>query len=255
MRLMLRYVMNQLAQWIKESKSVVAFTGAGISTESGIPDFRSSSGMYTSGPWQGMRPEDILTRRMMRTQPSRVLAFYKERLLRMVEKEPNIAHLALKKLEDLGKLDYVITQNIDNLHNKAGSKNVLELHGNGTRFICSIHCGLTYTYDEFVKMLEKDEKPMCHCQMAPIRPDTVLFDEWLNDDIFDKAYYACKQCDLIIVVGSSLVVQPACRLVDEIPQHAKLVIINKDNTPYDSKADLVIRESCGKVLEEAVANL
>ncbi len=247
--------MNQLAQWIKESDHILAFTGAGISTESGIPDFRSSGGVYTSGPWKGMSPEDILTRKMMRTQPSRVLAFYKERLLRMVEKEPNVAHFALKKLEDMGKLEYVITQNIDNLHNKAGNKNILELHGNGTRFLCSIHCGLTYTYEEFVKMIEKDETPMCHCQMAPIRPDTVLFDEWLNDDIYDKAYFACKHCDLMIVVGSSLVVQPACRLVDEIPEEAKLVIINKDTTPYDSKADLVIHESCGKVLADAIESL
>jgi NAD-dependent deacetylase len=247
--------MNKLAQWIKESSNIIAFTGAGISTESGIPDFRSSSGLYTTGEFQGMKPEEILTRKMMRTKPGLVLRFYKQRLLRMVEKEPNAAHLALKKLEDMGKLSCVVTQNIDNLHNKAGSKNVLELHGNGTRFVCSIHCGLTYTYEEFVKMIEKDEKPMCFCQMAPIRPDTVLFDEWLNDDIFDKAYFACKQCDLMIVVGSSLVVQPACRLVDEIPTTAKLVIINKDKTPYDSKVDLVIHESCGKVLEEAIASL
>jgi NAD-dependent deacetylase len=247
--------MNKLVQLIRESKHALAFTGAGISTESGIPDFRSVNGVYTSGPYKGMSPESILTNRMMKTQPSRVLAFYKERLLRIVEKEPNAGHLALKKLEDMGKLDYVITQNIDNLHKKAGSQKVLELHGNGTHFVCAIRCGLTYTYDEFIKMMEKSEKPMCHCTMAPIRPDTVLFDECLPDDIFDTAYYACKQCDLMIVVGSSLVVQPACRLVDEIPIPAKLVIINKDKTPYDSKADLVIRESCGKVLEEAVENL
>lgn len=247
--------MNKLVQWINDSTHILAFTGAGISTDSGIPDFRSSSGLYTSGLWKGMSPEQILTGKMMKTRPSMVLAFYKERLMRMVEKEPNMAHFALKKLEDMGKLDYIITQNIDNLHNKAGSKKVLELHGNGTRFICSIRCGEHYTYDEFMKMLEQDEKPMCRCQMAPIRPDTVLFDECLDDDTFDAAYYACRKCDLMIVVGSSLIVQPACRLVDEIPVMAKLVIINKDETPYDSKADLIIRESCGKVLEDAVNEL
>jgi NAD-dependent deacetylase len=244
--------MNQLAQLIKDSKHILAFTGAGISTESGIPDFRSSSGLYTTGKYEGMSPETILTRRMMLTKPALVLNFYKDRMMKIVEKEPNRAHYALKKLEELGKLDYVITQNIDNLHRKAGSQKVLELHGNGTRWICGIRCGQEYTYEEASRMIAENEKPMCWCQMATIRPDVVMFDESLPDLTFDKAYYACKVCDLIVVVGSSLVVQPACRLVDEIPQTAKLVIINKDTTPYDVKADLLIRESCGQVLEEAV---
>lgn len=242
----------KLAELIKEAKHIVAFTGAGISTESGIPDFRSSSGIYTTGQFKGMSPETILTRKMMRTKPSLVLSFYRERMMRIVEKEPNRAHLALKKLEDMGKLDCVVTQNIDNLHRKAGSQKVYELHGNGTRWVCSIRCGQTYTYEEACKMMDTEEKPMCRCQMAPIRPDVVMFDEWLDDKTYDASYFACKKCDLLIAVGSSLVVQPACRLVDEIPMNAKLVIINNDKTPYDSKADLVIHESCGKVLEEAV---
>ena len=244
--------MNQLTQLIKEAKHIIAFTGAGISTESGIPDFRSSSGLYTTGQFEGMRPETILTRKMMRTNPTLVLNFYKDRMMKIVEKEPNRAHLALKKLEDMGKLDYIITQNIDNLHRKAGSKRVLELHGNGTRWVCAINCGQEYTYEEACKMITETEKPMCWCQMATIRPDVVMFDESLNDRIFDEAYFASKTCDLMIAIGSSLVVQPACGLVDEIPQEAKLVTINKDTTPFDGKADLVIRESCGKVLEEIV---
>lgn len=238
---------------IRDAQNVIAFTGAGISTESGIPDFRSSSGLYTTGKYQGMSPETILTRKTMRTNPGLVLQFYKERMMRIVEKEPNRAHHALVKLEQLGKLSWIVTQNIDNLHRKAGSKNVLELHGNGTRWICSINCGITYTYEEAFKMLEVEDKPMCRCGMAPIRPDVVMFDEWLNDEIYDTAYYACKKCDLLIAIGSSLVVQPAARLVDEIPQEAKLVIINNDETPYDSKADLVIHESCGQVLEEVTS--
>lgn len=247
--------MNPLTQLIKNSKRILAFTGAGISTESGIPDFRSSSGLYTTGQFEGMRPETILTHRMMRTNPTLVLNFYKDRMMKIVEKEPNRAHLALKKLEDIGKLDYVITQNIDNLHRKAGHRNVLELHGNGTHWICGIHCGQEYTYEEASKMVSETEKPMCRCQMSVIRPDVVMFDESLSDRIFDEAYFATKTCDLMIAIGSSLLVQPACGLVDEIPAEAKLVIINNDKTPYDGKADLILRESCGKVLEDAVNEL
>lgn len=245
--------MNQkLYELVKEAKNIIAFTGAGISTESGIPDFRSSSGIYTTGKYKNHSPETILTRKMMRTDPGLVLLFYKERMMRIVEKEPNRAHFALKTLEDMGKLSWVVTQNIDNLHRKAGSNNVLEVHGNGTKWVCSIRCGEQYTYEEACQMIEKEEKPMCRCQMAPIRPDVVMFDEWLDDKIFDAAYWACKKCDLLIAVGSSLVVQPAARLVDEIPVEAKLVIINNDKTPYDSKADLVIHESCGQVLGEVI---
>lgn len=239
---------TQLQELIEQSNYILAFTGAGISTESGIPDFRSSSGMYGTR-YEGRSPEEILTRKMMRSNPALVLQFYKERLMNVVDKDPNRAHHALKRLTDQGKLKWVITQNIDNLHRKAGNENVLELHGNGTQWLCSIKCGETYTYEEAVKMMEAEKKPMCRCGFAPIRPDVVLFDECLNDDIYDKAYFECKKCDLMIAIGSSLLVQPAARLVDEIPIEAKLVIINNDKTPYDSKADLVIHESCGDVLE------
>lgn len=245
-------MITELTKLIVESKNIIAFTGAGISTESGIPDFRSSSGLYSAGPFSGFNPEDILTRKMMRINPKLVLSFYKDRLMKMVDKEPNRAHFALKRLEDTGKLDYIITQNIDNLHKKAGSQKVLELHGNGTRFMCSINCGERYTYEEFVERITKDEKPMCDCGMAPIRPDVVLFDEWLNDRVFDTAYWATKKCDLMIVIGSSLIVRPACSLIGEIGDTCKLVIINKDETPYDKRANLIIREPCGEVLEEAI---
>lgn len=241
-----------LLDLIKESNYILAFTGAGISTESGIPDFRSVSGIYLTGEFEGMKPEMILTRRTFRTKPDLLLKYYRERLMKMVDKEPNRSHLVLKQLEDMGKLKWVITQNIDNLHRKAGNKNVLELHGNGTHFKCSISCGETYTYEQFCEMLEKETKPMCRCGMAPIRPDVVLFDEALNDEVFDKAYDECGKCDLMIAIGSSLVVAPACTLVGEINPKAKCVIINKDKTPYDSKADLVIRENCGEVLERTM---
>ena len=145
--------MNNLLELVKAAKHIVAFTGAGISTESGIPDFRSGAGIYLKGDFEGYNPETILTRKMLRTKPALVMKFYKERLMRMVDKEPNRAHLALVELEKRGKLDCVITQNIDNLHRKAGTKILWELHGNGTQFRCGIECGLTYTYEEFLKML------------------------------------------------------------------------------------------------------
>lgn len=245
----------KLSELIKESEYAIAFTGAGVSTESGIPDFRSTSGLYTTGEFEGYNPETILTRKMLRTKPDLVLKFYKERLMKMVDKEPNRVHIALKQLEDKGKLKWVITQNIDNLHRKCGTQNVLELHRNGTHFKCNIECGLTYTYEEFLHMLEESPKPMCKCGFSFIRPDVVLFDEWLNDDVFDKAYYETKKCDLLIAIGSSLVVRPACTLLGEISKEAKLVIINKDPTPYDRRADLVIHENCGGVMEETMKEL
>jgi len=244
-----------IAELIKESKHMVVFTGAGVSTESGIPDFRSSSGLYLSGEFEGMKPEQILTRKTFLTKPWMVLKFYKERLMKMVDKEPNRTHIALKKLEDMGKLKTIITQNIDNLHKKAGSKNVLELHGNGTKFKCSINCGERYTYEEFLAMLEKNEKPMCKCGFVAIRPDVVLFDEWLNDEVFDAAYWEAKKCDLMIAMGSSLVVRPACSLLSEINDDCKLVIVNQDETPYDKKADYVTKQNCGELMDEVMALL
>lgn len=244
-----------LIDLVKSAKNIVAFTGAGISTESGIPDFRSTSGLYATGEFAGYKPEQILTRKMLRTKPNLVLKFYKERLMKMVDKEPNRAHLALKQMEDVGKLSCVITQNIDNLHKKCGTKSVWELHGNGTRFKCNIECGEQYTYEDFLKMLEESEKPMCRCGMSFIRPDVVLFDEALDDDQYNSTYYAAKKCDLMISIGSSLLVMPACGLVDEIPIESKLVIINNDKTPFDGKADLVIRENCVDILDNLVGTL
>ena len=247
---------EQLREWVKQSNYTIAFTGAGISTESGIPDFRSSGGLY-AGEYEGLKPEAILTRKMLLTKPALVMKFYRERIMNMVEKEPNRGHLALKKLEDMGKLKFIVTQNIDNLHTKAGSTNVLELHGNGTRFRCGISCGKTYTYEQVRKMMETQDVPQCECQFSYVRPETVLFDESLPDRVFDKAFYASKWCNLMIAMGSSLLVQPAASLLEEIPfEHgAKLVIINNERTPYDHRADLIIRESCSKVMDEVVANL
>jgi len=247
-----------LLELIKNSKNIVAFTGAGISTESGIPDFRSTGGLYTSGPYEGYSPEQILSNRFFREPKNKPLffQFYAERIMRICDKEPNKAHLALKKLEDMGKLTAVVTQNIDNLHKKAGSQNVFELHGNCTRFRCNSACGEPCDYEKFVALVEENKIPTCPNCGGVFRPCTVLFDESLPDDQYDGAYYAIEDCDLLIVIGSSLTVMPACGLVTGyIPTGRPLVILNNSETSLDKYAKLVIRESCGEVLDNVVGEL
>jgi NAD-dependent deacetylase len=244
----------ELLELIKEAKYVVGFTGAGLSTESGIPDFRSKSGLYLSGKYEGYTPEQILSNHFARNPKNQPIffSFYKERIMSMSDKQPNRAHYALKKLQDIGKLKEVINQNIDNLLQKAEVKDVFDLHGNITSFRCTSACGKTHTADDFMKLLETAEIPRCECG-GIVRPNTVLFDEWLDDNTFDAAYWTAKECDLMIAIGSSLIVRPACTLISEINDACKLVIINKDKTPYDHRACLVIHEPCGEVLER-VAN-
>lgn len=242
----------ELLELIKEAKHVVAFTGAGLSTESDIPDFRSSSGLYLTGKYAGHTPETILSQRFFRINKPVFFSFYKERIMAMTDKKPNRAHFAMQKMQSVGKLNSVINQNIDNLLQKAGVNNIFDLHGNITTFRCVSACGKSYNDVDFMKLLENAEVPKCECG-GIVRPNTVLFDEWLNDDIYDAAYYEAKNCDLMIAIGSSLVVRPACSLLSEIKDSAKLVIINNTKTDYDHKADLIINRSCGEVLEE-VAN-
>jgi len=243
----------ELLELIKEAKHVVAFTGAGLSTESDIPDFRSSSGLYLTGKYEGHTPETILSQRFFRVNKPVFFSFYKERIMDMIDKKPNRAHFAMQKMQSVGKLNSVINQNIDNLLQKAGVNNVFDLHGNITTFRCVSACGKSYNDVDFMKLLENAEVPKCECG-GIVRPNTVLFDEWLDDKIYDAAYWEAKKCDLMIAIGSSLVVRPACSLLSEIHYtDCKLVIINNTKTPYDHKADLIINRSCGEVLEE-VAN-
>ena len=244
----------ELIDLIKEAKNIVAFTGAGLSTESGIPDFRSSSGLYLSGEFEGYTPEQILSNRFFREpkNKSTFFKFYKKRIMSMVDKLPNRAHYALKKMEDVGKLTCVINQNIDNLLQKAGLKYILDLHGNISHFRC-ISCNQQYNHDQFMAI--EGDVPRCFCG-GVIRPNTVLFDEWLNDDSFDNAYWAAKKCDLFLVIGSSCIVRPSCTLIGEISDTAHLIIINNMKTPYDKRADIVINDkSCGEVLESVVNQL
>jgi NAD-dependent deacetylase len=226
------------------------FTGAGISTESGIPDFRSANGIYSEGRYKGHSPQAILSQRFFRKDKELFFSYYKERLHSLLTKKPNRSHYAIVKLEQLGKIKAVITQNIDNLHESAGSKRVYDLHGNGSQSYC-ISCQEQYTYDQFSALMDLNPIPRCSCG-GIVRPNTVLFDEALNDNVFDEAYWEVKKCDLLISIGSSLVVEPAAGMVRELLPPAKLVIINQTPTLYDKMADLVIRENCGEVLEQLV---
>lgn len=235
---------------VKNARYVVVFTGAGISTESGIPDFRSANGMYTSGKYKGHRPEEILSQRFFRKDKELFFAFYNERLHNLLTKKPNRSHYAIVRLEELGKVKAVVTQNIDNLHQLAGSKVVYDLHGNGSKARC-ISCQEQYNYDQFSVLLESSPIPRCNCG-GIVRPSTVLFDEALDDDVFDAAYWEIKKADLLISIGSSLVVQPAAGLIKEKLPECKLVILNHTPTLYDKLADLVIQENCGEVLENLV---
>ncbi len=244
----------ELLQLIKDAKHVVAFTGAGLSTESGIPDFRSSSGLYLNGKYEGYTPEIILSQEFFRKNKPIFFSFYKERIMSMRDKQPNIAHHSLKKLQDVGKLNSVINQNIDNLLQKAGVTNVFDLHGNISTFRCLSACGKDYDDVGFMALMENSEIPKCECG-GIVRPNTVLFDEWLNDDTYDASYWEAKKCDLMIAIGSSLVVRPACSLLDEIQDTAKLVIINTKETPYDKKATLIINKPCGEVLKKVINQL
>lgn len=242
---------NQLKEYIDKATNIVAFTGAGISTESGIPDFRSVGGLYTSGEFEGMSPEDILSRQTLRKNPKILISFYKKRLINIVDKNPNPAHFGLVELEKQGKLSMIVTQNIDGLHKKAGSKNICELHGNATTFRCSLGCKANYSLAEFEQLTETQEVPKCpRCGFGIIRPNTVLFNESLDDATFDCAFFSIKKADLLIVIGCSLLVQPAASLVAEKSTNCKLIMINKDSTPYDHLADLILRENCGEVFSE-----
>ncbi len=239
---------SQLQAILDASTNVVAFTGAGISTESGIPDFRSSGGLYMS-EFGGKSPEQILSRKFFREDKKTFFSFLKTRMNVLLNREPNRTHLFLSNLEKTGKLKAIVTQNIDDLHNKAGNTNVLELHGNYSRFRCDSACDTTFTCDDFMKQMETAEIPLCTSCGGVIRPGTVLFDEWLDDKTFEKSIEAISQADLLIVIGTGLQVQPAAGLVRELPKTGKMVIVTESTTPYDKLAALCIREKCGDVFD------
>ena len=226
-----------LKQWIAQSDSIVFFGGAGVSTESGIPDFRSVDGLYNQT--YDYPPETIISHSFYVRNPQEFYRFYKDRMLFPAAK-PNRAHLALAKLEQEGKLKTVITQNIDGLHQAAGSKEVLELHGSVHRNYCT-RCGQFYGLDYVMK---SEGVPKCSCG-GIIKPDVVLYEEGLDNRILQKAVRAIHNADMLMIGGTSLVVYPAAGLIDYY-QGKRLVLINKDKTARDSMADLVINEKIGE---------
>ncbi|MBQ5369357.1 MAG: NAD-dependent protein deacylase [Peptococcaceae bacterium] len=232
---------QQLQQYIEESNRIVFFGGAGVSTESGIKDFRSVDGLYHMK--YKYNPETILSRSFFTKHTDEFFEFYHDKIVQPTRNAaPNTAHKVLAQLEAQGKLSAVITQNIDGLHQMAGSQNVLELHGSIHRNYC-MNCGAKYTLAE---TLTHGTIPHCECG-GLIRPEVVLYEEPLNDTVITKAIHAISSADLLIVGGTSLTVYPAAGFLD-FYQGSKLVVINLDSTGYDSKAALTISGKIGEVL-------
>lgn len=231
--------MNELTSIIKASKRIVFFGGAGVSTESGIPDFRSVDGLYNQK--YSYPPETILSRTFFELRPAEFFKFYKDKMLPL-DAVPNDAHKKLFELETAGKLTGIVTQNIDGLHQKAGSIRVFELHGSIHRNFC-MECGKFYG-PEFIKNAEG--VPKCECG-GVIKPDVVLYEEGLDDATVRGALRVISEADTMIVAGTSLTVYPAAGFLDYF-RGKNLVLINRDPTPADRKANLVIRENVGKVL-------
>ena len=233
--------LDVLKQWIGESSRIVFFGGAGVSTESGIPDFRSVDGLYSQK--FDYPPETIISHTFYQRKPEYFFRFYREKMLPLGF-EPNITHKILVRWEAEGKLSAVVTQNIDGLHQKAGSKRVYELHGSVLRNYC-VRCGKFHSA-EFVR--DYDGVPKCACG-GTVKPDVVLYEESLDGDTIEKSVAAIENADLLIVAGTSLTVYPAAGLVNYYRGN-RLVLINRDETPYDSYANLVFHESLGNIFSK-----
>ena len=225
---------EQFADMVQHSDNIVFFGGAGVSTESGIPDFRSVDGLYNQT--YKYPPEHILSHTFYRENPEEFYRFYRDKML-CLDAKPNMAHIKLAELEKAGKLKAIITQNIDGLHQKAGSKNVLELHGSVHRNFCE-HCHKLFDAEY---MLHSTGVPKCDAC-----GDVVLYEEGLDNDVIEQSLYYISHADMLIIGGTSLVVYPAAGLVRYYNGH-KLVLINKSSTDMDSSADLVIKEPIGQV--------
>lgn len=228
-----------LREIVKRSNNVVFFGGAGVSTESGIPDFRSTDGLYHQE--YAYPPETILSHTFFMRNPEEFYRFYKNKML-CLDAKPNPAHKKLAQLEEEGKLKAVITQNIDGLHQKAGSKRVLELHGSIHRNYC-MRCG---TFYDARYMLESEGVPTCSCGEM-IKPDVVLYEEGLDQKTIEDSVRYIRQADVLIIGGTSLVVYPAAGLIDYF-SGSKLVVINKSVTSRDKNADLVLQGNIGELL-------
>ncbi|WP_297195768.1 NAD-dependent protein deacylase [uncultured Flavonifractor sp.] len=231
---------KQLQKWINESDNIVFFGGAGVSTESGIPDFRSVDGLYNQQ--YAYPPETILSHSFFEKNPEEFYRFYHNKML-FPNAKPNAAHLKLAELERVGKLKAVVTQNIDGLHQAAGSVNVYELHGSVHRNYC-MKCRQFYDLDFMTKSEGVPHCPVCG---GMIKPDVVLYEESLDQETIEAAVLAISRADMLIIGGTSLAVYPAAGLV-RYYRGNKLTLINKSPTPYDKEADLVIAGPIGEIL-------
>lgn len=232
---------EQLSEWINQSDNIVFFGGAGVSTESGIPDFRSVDGLYNQK--YDYPPETILSHTFYVRKTEEFFKFYRDKML-FPDAEPSTTHKKLAQLEADGKLKGVITQNIDGLHQKAGSKNVIELHGSVLRNYCE-RCGKFYGIETIIN---SEGVPHCECG-GRIKPDVVLYEEGLDDHNIREAVRLIREADILIVGGTSLGVYPAAGLIDYY-EGSKLVLVNKSQTPYDVRANLLIHDALGTVFSQ-----
>jgi len=241
---------EKFADMIKEAKSIVFFGGAGVSTESGVRDYRSADGLYNTVKEYGVPPEIILSHDFFFDNTETFYDFYRKYFI--IEVEPNNAHKVLAKLESAGKLKAVITQNIDGLHQKAGSKNVIELHGTAEQFDC-VSCGKRGDSDKVLSEIKNKSIPKCECG-GVMKPKVVLYGESLYEGVAESAIYHIENADMLIVGGTSLAVYPAASFVRYF-RGKYIVMINKSETEYDDNADLVIRENIGEVFEKVMETI
>ena len=236
---------NKFADMIKECNNIVFFGGAGVSTESGVKDYRSQDGLYNTVKEYGVSPEEILSHNFFFQHPETFYDFYRKYFI--IEAQPNSAHKTLAKLEEAGKLKAVITQNIDGLHQRAGSKNVIELHGTAEEFYCA-SCGKKGDTDKVLSEIKSENVPSCEYCNGIMKPKVVLYGENLYDGVAESAIRYIENADMLIVGGTSLAVYPAASFVRYF-RGKYIVMINKSETEYDNNADLVIRENIGEIFE------
>lgn len=236
-------IIKEITKIIKESDNIVFFGGAGLSTESGIPDFRSVDGLYNQK--YKYPPEIMLSHTFFMQNPEEFYRFYKDKCLSaMLKAQPNAAHKALAKLESMGKLKAIVTQNIDDLHHRAGNKIIYELHGTSFKNHC-VNCGKNYTIDDILK---SEGVPKCECG-GIIKPGIVLYEEPLDQEVIMKSIAAIENADTLIIAGTTLIVQPAASFVNYYRGH-KMILINLSSVPGESNIDYVLHEKVGEVFSE-----
>ena len=238
---------EKLKELIDSHNNIVFFGGAGVSTESDIPDFRSATGLFSEKLNRNFSPEQLVSHTFFMRYPEDFFKFYKDKLI-YEDAKPNKAHITLSKLEEMGKLNAIITQNIDGLHQMAGSRNVFELHGSIHRNYCT-KCGKFFNLEEMLNL--GGIVPHCDNCGAIVKPDVVLYEEALDNSVVNKTINALSNADLLIIGGTSLVVYPAAGFIDYFNGDS-IVLINKSWTGYDSKASLIINDSIGKVLSQVI---